>query len=228
MNTLLLKTKLNWRALRCQHQLFKGYYQSLLPLLAMPLSEAPLMAMDLEMTGLNPQQDQILSIGLVPIDRGEIPLARAEQKLVQIRGSVGQSATIHGILDNHLVQAVTIEEAMGWFINQTYGRVLVAHHAPLDCRFLQQDLLTIYHQALVLPAIDTLMVEKHRLLREHSVIKEGSLRLGACRERYGLPIYTAHSALTDALACGELLLAQMAAMGGAAKLTVADLLQKST
>ncbi|MGL6010674.1 MAG: 3'-5' exonuclease, partial [Shewanella oncorhynchi] len=55
-----------------------------------------------------------------------------------------------------------------------------------------------------------------------------SLRLGACRERYGLPIYTAHSALTDALACGELLLAQMAAMGGAAKLTVADLLQKST
>jgi len=72
------------------------------------------------------------------------------------------------------------------------------------------------------------MLERHRLLREHSVIKEGSLRLGACRERYGLPIYTAHSALTDALACGELLLAQMAAMGGAGQLTVADLLRQST
>ncbi|MGL5047144.1 MAG: exonuclease domain-containing protein, partial [Shewanella sp.] len=96
MNALLLRTQINWRALRCQHHLFKGYYQSLLPLLTMPVSDAPLMAIDLEMTGLNPQQDQILSIGLVPIERGEIPLARAEQKLVQIRGSVGQSATIHG------------------------------------------------------------------------------------------------------------------------------------
>ena len=47
-----MKMRLNWRALRCQHQLFKDYYQSLVPLLSMPVSEAPLMAMDLEMTGL--------------------------------------------------------------------------------------------------------------------------------------------------------------------------------
>ncbi len=107
-----MKMRLNWRALRCQHQLFKDYYQSLVPLLSMPVSEAPLMAMDLEMTGLDPLQDQILSIGLVPIEHGVIPLEGAQQKLVQIRGSVGQSATIHGILDNHLVQAVTIEDAM--------------------------------------------------------------------------------------------------------------------
>lgn len=227
MGSLRVRAKLKWRILRSQHRLFKDYYQSLQPLLDMPLSEAPLMAMDLEMTGLDPVRDQILSIGLVPIEHGAIPLAGAEQKLVQIRGSVGQSATIHGILDHHLVQAVSIEEAMAWFLSRTRGRVLVAHHAPLDCRFLQQDMLAIYHQPVMLPTIDTLLVERLRLLREHSVIKEGSLRLGACRERYGLPVYSAHSALTDALACAELLLAQIAAMGGARQLNVVDLLEKS-
>lgn len=117
---------------------------------------------------------------------------------------------------------------MAWFVSQTRGHILVAHHSPLDCRFLQQDILSIYHQVVVIPAIDTLLLEKHRLLREHSVLKEGSLRLGACRERYGLPIYGAHSALTDALACGELLLAQVASMGGAEELKVGELLAYSS
>lgn len=224
MGAWLINATLKWRTLKCNHSLFKDYYQSLIPLMRLPVTQAPLMAMDLEMTGLDPLKDQILSIGLVPIVNGVIPLDGAQQKLVQIRGSVGQSATIHGILDNHLAEAVTIEEAMAWFVAQTRGHVLVAHHSPLDCRFLQQDILSIYRQAIVLPAIDTLVLEKNRLLREHSVLKEGSLRLGACRERYGLPIYGAHSALTDALACAELLLAQVAAMGGGTDISVADLL----
>lgn len=225
MGAWLIHAKLQWRMLRCQHQVFKDYYQSLSPLIDLPINQAPLIAMDLEMTGLDPVKDQILSIGLVPIENGTIPLSGAQHKLVQIRGSVGQSATIHGILDNQLTQAVSIEEALAWFIAQTRGRVLVAHHWPLDCRFLQQDILTIYHQTVLLPAIDTLVLEKQRLLRAHSVLKEGSLRLGACRERYGLPIYAAHSALTDALACAELLLAQVAAMGGGADIFVGDLLR---
>ena len=38
----------------------------------------------------------------------------------------------------------------------------------------------------------------------------GALRLWAARERRGLPVYRAHEALTDALACAELYLAQAA------------------
>ncbi len=213
MNCDLLSLRLKWQIFRTKSPLIKAYYESLLPVVAQPIAKAPLMAMDLEMTGLDPLQDQILSIALIPIDNYSLNLASAEQQLLQIRGSVGQSATIHGILDNQLHQAVTIEEAMDWFWQSIQGRVLVAHNAPLDCRFLQQSLHGIYQQKLWLPAIDTLRLEKQRLLRAHSVLKEGSLRLGACRERYGLPVYGAHSALTDALACGELLLAQLAAMG---------------
>ena len=38
----------------------------------------------------------------------------------------------------------------------------------------------------------------------------GSLRLNAARSQYGLPRYGAHNSLTDALACAELYLAEVA------------------
>ena len=38
----------------------------------------------------------------------------------------------------------------------------------------------------------------------------GALRLWAARKRRGLPVYRAHEALSDALACAELYLAQRA------------------
>ena len=81
-----------------------------------------------------------------------------------------------------------------------------------------------YHQSLAFVAIDTMAIERKRLLRKHDVIKEGTLRLDACRQRYNLPVYAGHNASVDALACGELLLAQMASIAGNEKLNLADLL----
>lgn len=223
LNHQLLKSRLCWRAFKAQDQTVKQYHQALLETLSQPVSDASFAAVDLEMTGLNSAFDQILSIGIVPIRHSQLILSEAEHKLVQIDGSVGQSATIHGILDVHLEQAIAVEEMMQWFLNVTMGKVLVAHHAPLDLAFLQAALAKMNHEKVKLMAVDTLGLERKRLLRQHEVIKEGSLRLGACRARYGLPVYAAHNALIDALACGELLLAQIAAMGGAKHHKVSEL-----
>lgn len=43
--------------------------------------------------------------------------------------------------------------------------------------------------------------------------ERGSIRLWGARERWGLPVYKAHEALTDALACAELYLAQLTELG---------------
>ncbi|MCG9746881.1 exonuclease domain-containing protein [Shewanella sp. Isolate8] len=204
--------------------MLKGYLQSLMPVIDESFMEAELLAIDLEMTGLDANFDQILSIGVVPIRRGQLILSEAQHKLVQIEGSVGQSATIHGILDAHLDAALTPEQAMAWFLTVSQGKVLVAHHAPLDLAFLQSGLQASLGEKTRLLAIDTLQLEKRRLLRQHEHLQEGSLRLGRSRARYGLPVYAAHNALIDALACGELLLAQVAAMGGANKVKIAELL----
>lgn len=182
-------------------------------LLGKPLGQLPLLALDLEMTGLNPLQDQILSIGVVPIDNGQVNLAGAASILVEIDGSVGQSAAIHGITDRELAGALSLGEAMAWLVSKLEGRIALAHHAPLDLGFIREGIKCSYGSHLPLLAIDTLQIERSRLLRSQEVLKEGSLRLGASRDRYGLPVYHAHNALTDALSCAELFLAQLACMG---------------
>ncbi|ASJ96442.1 exonuclease domain-containing protein [Shewanella marisflavi] len=221
---LKIKSQLCWRALLAKDATLKAYQQALLDTMDKPLNEAELLAIDLEMTGLNAHFDQILSIGLVPIRQGQLVLKEAQHKLVQIEGSVGQSATIHGILDNHLDAALSPEQAMAWFLAETQGKVLVAHHAPLDLAFLQTGIQAYLGEKTQLLAIDTLLLEKRRLLRQHEHLQEGSLRLGKSRARYGLPVYAAHNALIDALACGELLLAQIAAMGGMDSVKLTELL----
>jgi DNA polymerase-3 subunit epsilon len=205
----------------------RTHYQYLLTQLNTPIADVNLLALDIEMTGLNPKKEQMVSIGVIPILNGKIQPKLAQYKLIKIQGSVGQSAVIHGVLDKDLTNALPMQEVLLWLIGQCQDKVIVAHHAPLDLQFLQQALKTTRLHSLPLLAIDTLNIDKNRQQRKQQVLKTGSLRLNACRERYNLPIYHAHNALTDALACAELLLAQLSQMGGSENITLAQLLVKS-
>ncbi|TEW56771.1 3'-5' exonuclease [Psychromonas sp. RZ22] len=221
-----LQHKLKKLIKNCQLESVRLHYQYLLAQLNKPILKTNLLALDIEMTGLEPKKDQIVSIGIIPIIDSQIRPKFAQYKLIKIQGSVGQSATIHGILDKDLTNALTIEEALLWLFEQCQDKVLVAHHAPLDLQFLQQALLTTQQRPHALFAIDTLNIDKQRQQRKQQVLKTGSLRLNACRERYNLPIYNAHNALTDALACAELLLAQLSKIGKLEEITVGQLLNK--
>ena len=224
-----LKARLQYRSRLCQDRDIQTYQQALVPLLDLTIREAPLLALDLEMTGLDPKTEQIISIGLIPIVNGQIKLCEGRHKLIKIEGSVGQSATIHGLVDADLKQALPLDEALHWLLQEATGSVLVAHHAPLDMSFIKYALLQknkiSSSKQCHLYAIDTLRIEHQRLLRKQPMIKEGELRLWSCRERYNLPNYDAHNALVDALSCAELLMAQVSKMGGSDNLKVSDLIR---
>lgn len=189
-------------------------------------SQAKLMVIDFEMTGLDPLQDQIVSMGLVPIEHGQILLNKAMHQTIAITGSVGDSATVHGIVDNELDNAIPLKDAINWFLEQTQGYVLVAHHVSLDVAFLQSAINHCWQEInnqFRLPAIDTLEIERRRYLYQHGQLVEGCLRLGQSRERYHLPVYPSHHALTDAIACAELLLAQVNKMGELDEINIYEL-----
>jgi DNA polymerase-3 subunit epsilon len=186
--------------------------------------DAKLMAIDLEMTGLNAEKDQIISIGIVPIIQGQIPLSKAQHLMISIDGSVGQSATVHGIVDHQLDDALPMDLAMNWLLKETQGYILVAHHAPMDMAFIQKNLHSVFGQKALLPFIDTLAIEKTRYLRQHDHLVKGCVRLGQSRERYHLPVYGGHNALIDAIACAELFLAQVSALGGAKNIKCYELI----
>ncbi|QSX42638.1 exonuclease domain-containing protein [Shewanella cyperi] len=213
MNELALNARMSWRARRLHSQRLRHFFDSQRQLLSRPLEQVPILALDMEMTGLDPAKDQILAMGLVPVFERQIHLEDAASVLVSIDGSVGHSATIHGITDLDLTGGLTPAVALDWLLERAEGHILLAHHAPLDLAFLQQAAQRLLGERLPLLAIDTLALERQRLLRSEDVLKEGSLRLDACRSRYGLPRYAAHNALTDALACAELFLAQSACLG---------------
>ena len=187
-----------------------------------PLAEVELLAMDLEATGLDPRQDEMLAIGFVPVRAGQILLAGARHLPVRPRGDVGQSATLHGLTDDALAAAAPVEEVLPQTLaallapdgsggRTRYRRVLLAHFAHVETTFLAASSREVLGATVGLQVVDTMEIERRLILRAPvQELRAGRVRLDACRRRRGLPRYRAHSALTDALACAELFLAQCA------------------
>ncbi|ENM5744033.1 DNA polymerase III subunit epsilon [Vibrio metoecus] len=180
-----------------------------------PIAECPLVALDFETTGLNPQQEAILSVGLVPFTTSRIALKEARYWLVKPTQPLAeQSVVIHGITHSELSRAQAPDEVLRELIGALRGKIAVVHFRHIEREFLQQATLQLWGEALELPLIDTLEVERHILQQQRSFWQRvtgrplPSVRLGQSRMRYGLPSYSPHHALTDAIATAELFQAQ--------------------
>lgn len=179
-----------------------------------PLREVALLAVDVETTGLKPGRDEVLSVGFVPVVAGEVLLGAARHLPVRPRGSVGQSAAVHGLTDDALADAPpmaqVLPDVLRAFTGQEHRLVMLAHFARIETGFLSAACRQLYGTDVPLPVIDTWDLEL-RLLRKHlDEVPTGRVRLDACRRARGLPRYSAHNAAVDALACAELFLAQWA------------------
>ncbi|OOZ39349.1 hypothetical protein BOW53_11885 [Solemya pervernicosa gill symbiont] len=171
----------------------------------------PMVAIDLETTGLNPQRDEIISIGLVCLNGLSIDLGSSWYCLLRpSREMPEQSAVIHAITDDEAAKGVSLEQAMRELLPRLVGRVMIAHHARFEMQFLSRACQRLYGVAFLSPVVDTLTLAKDWLERRDRVYAAKSLRLAALREHYHLPRYQAHNALSDALAAAELYLAQIA------------------
>lgn len=84
------------------------------------------------------------------------------------------------------------------------------HHAQLELGFLNKICQNLYQQGFHLPIVDTEVLARRQLQRRGASIQSGALRLFNLRKRYHLPEYSAHQALSDAIATAELFLAQAA------------------
>lgn len=178
-----------------------------------PLAEVELIAIDLETTGLDPAKHELLSFGFVPVMDGAVHLAGTQHLPVRPRGEVGESAVIHGLTDDVLATAPPVQEVLPTVLDAFTGprrRVLLAHFAQVETRFLTAACHRVYGAGVQLQVVDTMEVQRRLLGAQHHELRPGTLRLDACRRGYGLPRYAAHDAAVDAIACAELFLAQCA------------------
>lgn len=181
-------------------------------------------ALDFETTGLDPASDSIVSAGSVRVENGRIRCSTARHLYVRIDRSVDQSATIHRIRDSDLDGARSEREMLEVVLGELTGRVLLAHHAPVELGFLDAACRRHFGVPFVAPAVCTLDLARRRRNRGDREPREGELRLHALRTDYGLPRYPAHDALTDALATAELFLAMLPEWSGSDALPLRTIL----
>lgn len=183
-----------------------------------PLNEQPLLAIDLETSGLNPEQEHILSIGIQPFTLARIPVGQRQHWLVRSPRPVSEGAvTIHQITDSALANAPELAAVLPQVITQMTGHLMVVHYRNIERGFLNRASTQIWQEPWLFPVIDTMALEAtiyrrrtwwQRLLGQRA--QGPSIRLADARARLGLPFYAAHAAHIDALATAELLQAQIA------------------
>jgi DNA polymerase-3 subunit epsilon len=171
-------------------------------------------ALDLETTGLDARRDEILSIGLVSLKAGQIELASAAHYLISPEQAIPEAAAvIHHITDDTAARGQAMRIVLPRVLERLAGRVLLGHHVSVERAFLDAACRRLYGAGFLVPMADTEALIRHWLLRRNQVFAGRELRLHALRERYGLPRYKAHDALSDALATAELFCAFVASAG---------------
>jgi len=202
---------------QAQHPALKAFYQAGCPDADSALADAPLIALDIETTGLNPRQDAIVSLGMVPFSLQRIRCGEALYQVVKPTVELSEeSITFHHITHSDINQAPRVASVFETVLQALAGKLVVVHYRNIERGFLDQACRQHLGEGLQFPVIDTMELEARmhrgdgepnwfqRLLGKHTQ----SIRLADSRLRYNLPHYQAHHALTDALATAELLQAQ--------------------
>jgi len=197
----------------------KAYYQAAHIPGSTPVQQVEFLALDLETTGLDAKKDAIVSVGFLPLFYDRILCSGARYWVVQpeqVRPDI--QTTIHGITHTHMGISPNFLAVLGPLLQAMTGRVILAHYSRIEREFLGRAVQNLTGDPLDFPVVDTMELEsrKHPVSRPNFIQRwmgeknSPSLRLAHARERYNLPPYRPHHALTDALATAELFLAQMA------------------
>ena len=172
-----------------------------------PIGEAEFVALDIETTGLDATTADMLSVGWVIVRGTRINLRTTESDIIRPSQDVGSSASVHGLTDTMVGGGENWGVILDKIVESLRGRALLVHHAGLDKTLLDRMCRQRYGARLLVPVVDTLAIELRRQRHRHHVESDRSLRLPALRDEYGLPRYSSHDCLADALGTAELLVA---------------------
>lgn len=157
---------------------------------------------DVETTGLHFDRDQILQIAVVLQDWTAHPTSVWS---TYVRPSQFWSRDlgpqhVHGISRRKLILAPTTAKTMRKFAQLTSGRILVAHNAEFDTKFLKTAALENHIDLNWAGVLCTL-----KLSRKLDPKREQTHKLSTLCEKYGVALDQAHHAEHDARATAEVL-----------------------
>jgi DNA polymerase-3 subunit epsilon len=182
---------------------------------------------DLELTGLDPRRDQIISFGAIPIEAGRVQLGRAVSSLVRPTRELDEAAIrVHGIRAVDLAGAPHLADAVGGesgLIRALTGRVPVFHVAAIDRPFLKRAFREVGVR-LRGPVVDTEVLARLWLYERDERLRR-RLALADLAAELGLPSERPHDALADALTTAQAFIALAAHLSARRVETVGSLVR---
>ena len=154
---------------------------------------------DLETTGLEPQDEAIIEVGVVLLD----PRGREQLRwdsLVNPHRHPGPTR-IHGITPDDLTDAPELGTLAPALVELLRGRVLVAHNIRFDASFL----LPALRLELGAAALPHKIPQVCTMNWARSFIDTPSRSLVRCCQACGIELASHHRAIDDAAACAQLL-----------------------
>jgi len=161
------------------------------------LDDASFLVFDLETTGLNPKEDEIIEIGAIKMKGSEVlgtysTFVKPEKELSTMITS------LTGISEDMLSKARPIKEVLPEFTKFAEGCILVAHNASFDYGFVRNSVKKHFGGDWEMPCIDTLALAK-------SLFRSKSYSLDNVVKRLKLGHFDHHRAYEDAKVTAEVL-----------------------
>ncbi|HDR90858.1 MAG TPA: 3'-5' exonuclease [candidate division Zixibacteria bacterium] len=188
-----------------------------------PIHNAQFLAIDMEMTGVDPRVHEIVEVAAVPftgLSMGEEEAFYSEIKPERFVPS--KSKAVHGLHGRELSHAPPIQKVLPEFLNLFRGRILITHGPDVDLRFLAEKSRIVGMEPPLRPVIDT---SKLGLSVFNDFTKRPSLndllgRFGLSRPR------EKHNALSDAILTARVFIGTVIQLKKAGKAaTVMELLR---
>jgi DNA polymerase III epsilon subunit-like protein len=189
--------------------------------LTRPWRSYPILSVDFESTGTDPLTCEPVEVAVVRYEAGAI--VGRFSSLLRTKEPIPEAATkVHGITNEMVADAPSLEEVSHELIKFADGTVPLAFNAPFDRtimhRYLSGEGVPLFDPAQ--PWLCSFAMAWHKDRYEPG---QGRLKLEACCKRRGINIVGAHRAMADALASGALFFALTATT--ARDLTMLDLLR---
>ena len=171
----------------------------------MLLAHARFCAVDLETTGLNPQQDEIIAFAGIPMLGSRIAVHEGYYTLVRPKKYKLDTMKFHGISEDDLGGAPSFGEVAPRILNALDG-IIVGHSVEYDHEFLREHFRRIGTR-LKKKCLDIVFIEEW--LGKEFGRQGADLSLDAITSGYGLKESYRHNAMADAFCVAQIFQMQM-------------------
>jgi DNA polymerase III subunit epsilon len=174
---------------------------------ATPLSELPAVALDTETTGLDPNNDRVISIGAVRLHGARLYRSQTLNMLVNPGRSIpNRTIAIHGISNAMVSDAPLFDQIADRVLDYAGGLVLIGHHIDFDVAMLRSETQRCGRDWRPAASLDVMLLYVGLFPDRHA------LRLDDIAAVLDVPVIGRHSALGDALTTGEIFVRLIDAM----------------